>query len=154
MLPSRQHFPYGIEPHHQFKLIPHNNTYYNMTNCHNQNQKPATSHQLTAAERGRVVVFNDLENLPIGLAVIWASALCVGFSTITAEPQGRDFRLNASLLVDVHIVLTVIFFAARVLHSFIYSSAGPSAWRTRAFTVGLAAAISLGVLGITAVFSV
>ena len=34
MLPSRQHFPYGIEPHHQFKLIPHNNTYYNMTNCH------------------------------------------------------------------------------------------------------------------------
>ena len=70
-----------------------------------QNTQP-TDADITAAERTRLVVQNDLENLPLGLMVIWAAALCVGLSN--ASCSGLTDHPRPSL-VSAHMSLTIIF---------------------------------------------
>lgn len=64
-----------------------------------------------ATHAGRIVQ-NDLENLPMGLVVIWASLITVNTSYMS---------LNSPEAVCVtHLVFTCMFCALRVLHTIIY----------------------------------
>jgi uncharacterized MAPEG superfamily protein len=57
-----------------------------------------------ALDRWQRVSMNDIENVFLGLIVIWVSALTVGFDSTEVA----------------HIVLTVLFTACRVAHTVLY----------------------------------
>ena len=112
---------------------------------------PPSPQQLATAERARLVVFNDLESIPVGLVIVWASAVCVGYTLVSGVGGGGldDESVN---LVRAHVGLTVIFCVARFVHSAVYSVGGPARLRSFAFTVGLASVLALNVVAIVAVF--
>ena len=117
-----------------------------------QNPNPPTPEQLTTAERARLVVFNDLENLPLGLIVIWAAALCIGFSMVPGNAKGSPVDQETLDVVRAHVGLTIIFCAARYLHTAVYSFGGFAPLRSAVFTIGLASILALNIVGIVSIF--
>jgi hypothetical protein len=66
-----------------------------------QNQNP-TADDIATAERAQRVVQNDLENVPIGLILIWGAALCIASDSAIAytnayESYHGQLRCSSSL---------------------------------------------------------
>ena len=116
-----------------------------------QNALPGKA-ELEAAERARMVVFNDLENLPLGLVVVWASALCILFTQVGGSAHGSPADQESLGLIQAHVALTCTFAAMRIAHSVVYSAALPSLLRTVVYTVGLASVYGLALLAVITSF--
>ena len=119
-----------------------------------QNPNPPTPQQLAAADRAGRVVFNDLENLPLGLLMMWGSALCIGASTVPGNAQGSVVDQETLDLIRGHITFSILFCVARFGHTAIYSLAGVTVARSICYALGLASVFSLGIIGAVSVFRV
>ena len=89
-----------------------------------------------AAQRWGRILGNDLENIPIGLIVMWAAA-----SIITTKPYEQPFLGYA-----------IAFCVARILHTLAYAF-GQQPFRTIAFLIGVIAVIGMLVLTIQVAFA-
>ena len=116
-----------------------------------QNRNP-TPQRLTEAERARLVVFNDLENIPVGLIIVWASALCVGFSAAVDSTGSHSVQRWTTSLVPAHVLLTVLFGVVRVAHSVVYSLGMAPRLRMVLFVSGMVSLFSLCFIGVVAAF--
>lgn len=76
------------------------------------NNANATADDVERANHAGRIIQNDLENLPIGLIVIWASLLTVNASYTVLE-DGEAACLT-------HLVFTCLFCIFHVLHTIIY----------------------------------
>lgn len=85
---------------------------------------------------------NDLENIPMGLLVMWASILCIAIT------QTGDAQYGHSI---AHIVLAVMFTFARVSHTVTYALKLTSA-RTLSWTVGVLGVLAMSVNAAVAAF--
>ena len=94
------------------------------------------------ATRWNRIVANDLENLPLGLLLVWSCALAQG---VSPNANGND------AFSSWHIAFTSAFVAGRIGHTvcFAYSL---QPYRTISYTVALIALLSLAVLSVVAVF--
>jgi uncharacterized MAPEG superfamily protein len=88
-----------------------------------------------ALDRWQRVSMNDIENVFLGLIVIWVSALTVGFDSTEVA----------------HIVLTVLFTACRVAHTVLYVFK-ISYGRSLAWLFGHFAILALLIVGLVNVF--
>ncbi|RHY24221.1 hypothetical protein DYB32_008932 [Aphanomyces invadans] len=87
---------------------------------------------LLVEKRWSRIVANDLENIPLGLIVVWASIL-----------SGGDTNVNG--------ISIIVFAAVRVLHTIFYAMAW-SKPRSIAYLVGVAAVLVMAVAGIVGAF--
>mmetsp|Transcript_53673 Transcript_53673/g.100593 ORF Transcript_53673/g.100593 Transcript_53673/m.100593 type:complete len:161 (+) Transcript_53673:32-514(+) len=108
------------------------------------NNPDATADDVEAANAAGRIVQNDLENIPFGLVFMWASALCI----LGAQVAGKD--VESSCLA--HVVLSVIFFTARVLHTVVYSVLKVFVLRAVLFFVGTSALLGLGIVSMVEAF--
>ncbi|TFJ80765.1 hypothetical protein NSK_007942 [Nannochloropsis salina CCMP1776] len=87
--------------------------------------------------RWRRIVANDLENIPLGLIVLWSAAL----ASSAKESEGG---------IGV-IVLTIVFTVARFAYTACYVFA-LQPWRTVAWTLGVLSVVAAVFLGIVVAF--
>eukprot|EP00490_Sorites_sp_Unknown_P029180 CAMPEP_0114667268 /NCGR_PEP_ID=MMETSP0191-20121206/34074_1 /TAXON_ID=126664 /ORGANISM="Sorites sp." /LENGTH=136 /DNA_ID=CAMNT_0001917113 /DNA_START=152 /DNA_END=562 /DNA_ORIENTATION=+ len=76
------------------------------------NNPNATADDVEKANHAGRIIQNDIENLPIGLVVIWASFTTIGTSLTLLE--------NAEGVCITHLAFTSMFCIFRVLHTIIY----------------------------------
>eukprot|EP00300_Choanocystis_sp_HF-7_P036700 c52586_g1_i1.p1 GENE.c52586_g1_i1~~c52586_g1_i1.p1 ORF type:complete len:160 (+),score=36.96 c52586_g1_i1:44-481(+) len=86
-------------------------------------QQDITKQATEEVERWNRIVMNDLENIPMGLIIIWAS-------TLTAE--------NAT----AHLILCITFCVGRYLHTVSYAL-GLQPWRSLSYFLGLLSVIAM-----------
>lgn len=89
---------------------------------------------LAEEQRWNRVVMNDLENLPLGLIVAWASYHC-------CAAQAR----TTSVFV-AHNVMVIFFLVGRVGHTLAYAYA-LQPWRSLMYMLGLLGVAGMGILG-------
>ena len=95
-------------------------------------------------KRSQGTVNNDLENIPVGLVITWASLFTIWFGT------DNDVRERQAL---AHVILFSLFVVARALHTVFYTLAF-SFPRTTVWTLGLLSVIGIGINGCVATFFV
>lgn len=95
-------------------------------------------------KRSQGIVNNDLENIPVGLVITWASLFAIWFGT------DNDVRERQAL---AHVILFSLFVLARALHTVFYTLA-LSFPRTTVWTLGLLSVIGIGINGCVATFFV
>lgn len=93
------------------------------------------------ADRWQRIVNNDLENIPIGLSVAWASLLTI----ILLAPTSSDH-------IYAQTVLVVLFCTCRYLHTYAYF-AKLSVFRSLTWFVGMLSVLALALNGTVAAFS-
>ena len=76
------------------------------------NNPNATADDVAKAEHAGRIIQNDIENLPMGLVVIWASFLTVISSASSLSDPEAVFT--------THLVFTCLFCVLRVIHTVIY----------------------------------
>jgi uncharacterized MAPEG superfamily protein len=104
---------------------------------------PDEQERLDASQkRAQGIVNNDLENIPTGLLIAWASQFCIFF--------GGDADVRGDQAV-AHIVLFGIFVGCRIGHSICYSLAW-SWMRTVMYVVALISELGMGANLIVAAF--
>eukprot|EP00484_Ammonia_sp_Unknown_P028551 CAMPEP_0197036038 /NCGR_PEP_ID=MMETSP1384-20130603/13659_1 /TAXON_ID=29189 /ORGANISM="Ammonia sp." /LENGTH=179 /DNA_ID=CAMNT_0042466165 /DNA_START=31 /DNA_END=570 /DNA_ORIENTATION=+ len=76
-------------------------------------------------ERWRRIVMNDLENIPIGLIILWVNLICDANGVVTS-------------------VCTILFVFCRIMHTVLYAySLQP--WRSVAYTTGIIAIVAASI---------
>ena len=88
-------------------------------------------------KRWRRIVANDLENIPLGLIVLWSAAMAT-------SAEGSDAGIGV-------IILTVVFTVARYIYTYCYVKA-LQPLRTIAWMTALLAVVTAAVLGIVVSF--
>ena len=99
---------------------------------------------IAAVDRCQRIVNNDIENIPYGLIVAWASVYCIGRATAAGA---------SSDLYTAHVVLVITFGVARIAHTMTYALALSFA-RSAAWVVGIFSVIGLAINGIVASFMI
>lgn len=89
----------------------------------------ATPEALAEFRRWERILANELENIPVGLACLWGSLLCLLFAAGSTAQQEQ--------LALAHAVLSLSYAGARSVFTVCYA-ASLQPWRSVAFLVGLA----------------
>lgn len=88
-------------------------------------------------KRWRRIVANDLENIPIGLIVLWSAAMAT-------SAKGSDGGVGV-------IVLTILFTISRFAYTYCFVTA-LQPWRTVAWTAGVLCVVVAACLGVVVAF--
>lgn len=92
---------------------------------------PAVEDSVEATRRSRVIA-NDLENIPVDVAVFWAALLVVFIGSVGGTCSSEALALS---------VLFPVYVAFRVLYTYFYI-AGKQPYRTASMSVSLCAAMA------------
>lgn len=111
------------------------------TKAYQETPTPDQTAAIASEQRWNRIVMNDLENLPIGLIVAWAS-----YISCTSQ------KSNTGVFV-AHDVLVLLFLAGRLLHTVAYAK-GLQPWRTIGHFVAILAVGCLTIVGFVAALSV
>ena len=130
------------------------------------NQAPTAEDHLLHDRTARVVM-NDIENLPIGLTVLWGTFVAIWVSQpsiagINTNNTTNNFDYNNTANYnnphklekywDTFIAFCIIFACARFLHKIIYSAALPHFIRTFFYLIGVLAILGSAILAVIAAF--
>ena len=96
-----------------------------------------------------MVVRNDMENLPFGLILIWASALCIISTQVITITGPNSETLK---LIKAHIALTIIFCVVRYMHTIVFALRLLHRVRTVLWFVGVFSTLGLGIVGAISAF--
>jgi len=110
-----------------------------------QNNAP-TAEEISNADRAARVVNNDVENLIIGLILLWGSALCIDTAPLMADSGFTDSSFETKS-IRAHIAFTIAFTASRFIHSLWYSLGMASHIRGCFWSIGWLAVIGAGITG-------
>ena len=95
-----------------------------------------------------MVVRNDLENLPFGLILLWASALCIVYTQV--GPLG-GFSETLKI-IKTHIAFSIIFCVVRYAHTVVYVLGVLRPLRTVLWFIGVFSTLGLGIVGAVSAF--
>lgn len=105
----------------------------------NQNSSPSAEDIEKSARFGRIIQ-NDLENIPLGLILLWAATVTYIISA-GSNPQIKEYA-------QAIMAFAIIFAVARLLHTIVYGIAGPQPIRGALFLTGQLSALALGIISV------